>query len=186
MTSPSSIPPPNFLCRILARPYSILYTHILIRFLIPYFTGSPATVPPKSPPESSTLDLSSNFLPESFPEGVDPSHYALPVFLEEPKDTYAARGAPAVLTCQIAHALEAFFVCNEEKRATLKEEDLEDPKTHMKLKKISIEIQRNDLLDVFGTYGCKCHASSKQGEVVSSEAVIKQACKFNFEHHFQT
>ena len=40
-------------------------------------------------------------MPESFPEGVDPSHYALPVFLEEPKDTYAARGAPAVLTCRI-------------------------------------------------------------------------------------
>ena len=128
--------------------------------------------------ESSTLDLSSNFLPESFPEGVDPSHYALPVFLEEPKDTYAARSAPAVLTCQIAHALKAYFVCNEEKRDSLSEEDLQDPKTNMNYKKISIEISRSDLMDVLGRFGCKCHASSVQGEVVSHEATIKQACKY--------
>ena len=29
------------------------------------------------------VDLSSQFLPESLPEG-DPVHYALPIFLEEP------------------------------------------------------------------------------------------------------
>ena len=108
--------------------------------IIPYFTGLAATVPPMSS-ESSTLDLSSNFLPESFPEGVDPSHYALPVFLEEPKDTYAARGAPAVLTCQVAHALKAHFVCNEEKRASLSEEDLQDTKTQMRQRELKTHAQ---------------------------------------------
>ncbi len=127
------------------------------------------------------MDLKSNFLPESFPEGVDPSQYALPVFLEEPKDTYAARGASATLTCRAAHALKAYFACNEEQRASTSEEDLQDAQSGMKYKKISIEVTRSDVMDVLGKFSCKCHASSAQGEVVSSEAIVKQACKSKFE-----
>ena len=125
--------------------------------------------------ESSTLDLSSSFLPHSFPEGVDPSTYALPIFLENPQDTYSARGAPAVLTCRVAHALKAYFMCNEEALKSASEEDLEEK--GMKYKKITVEVSRNDVMDVLGKFSCKCHASSAQGEVMSSEAVVKQACK---------
>ena len=135
--------------------------------------GSTATVP-------TTVDLSGNFLPDSFPEGVDPSEYALPVFLQEPKDTYAARGASATLTCRAAHALKAYFSCNDETKTAVSEEDLEDKKSGMKYKKVSIEVTRNDVMDVLGKFSCKCHASSAKGEVVSAEAVVKQACKLGF------
>ena len=72
-----------------------------------FFSRFNGTVPTAT--SDSTLDLSGNFLPDSFPEGVDPSQYALPVFLQEPKDTYTARGATATLTCSAAHALKAYF-----------------------------------------------------------------------------
>jgi hypothetical protein len=76
--------------------------------------------------ESSTqLDLTGNFLPDSFPVGVDPSEYALPIYLEEPADSYSAKGNPAILTCRVAHALKAYFMCNEETRVTSSEEDLQ-------------------------------------------------------------
>ena len=139
-----------------------------------FIPGLTATLPTTS---SSELDLNSNFLPESFPEGIDPSQYALPVFLEEPKDTYAARGASATLNCKAAHALKAYFTCNDEKKASSSEEDLQDPKTGMKFKKVTIEVTRSDVMDVLGRFSCKCHASSAKGEVSSSEAVVKQACK---------
>ena len=137
-----------------------------------HFLGLTATVSP-----SSTLDLNSNFLPETFPQGIDPSQYALPVFLEEPQDTYTARGAPATLTCRVAHALKAYFRCNEEAQTSGSEEDLEDEKG-MKYKKLSIEVSRSDVMDVLGKFSCKCHASSAKGDVESTEAVVKSACKF--------
>ena len=113
-------------------------------------------------------------MPESFPEGVDPSQYALPVFLQEPQDTFAARGASAILSCKAAHALKAHFTCNDEEMEG-KEEDLVE--NGVKLKKLSIEVSRSDLHLVLGKFSCRCHASSVQGEVVSSEAVVKSACK---------
>ena len=146
---------------------------LIIIHLFLSIPGSTATVP-------TTVDLSGNFLPDSFPEGVDPSEYALPVFLQEPKDTYAARGASATLTCRAAHALKAYFSCNDETKTAVSEEDLEDKKSGMKYKKVSIEVTRNDVMDVLGKFSCKCHASSAKGEVVSAEAVVKQACKLGF------
>ena len=46
------------------------------------------------------LDLSSSFLPEKLPEG-DPKDFALPVFLQEPQDTYASKEAAATLSCKV-------------------------------------------------------------------------------------
>ena len=54
------------------------------------FSISDSTQSPKG------FDLSGSLLPEVFPEG-DPSQYALPVFLSEPKDAFTARGFPAKL-----------------------------------------------------------------------------------------
>jgi len=113
-----------------------------------------------------------NLLPESFPEGVDPSQYALPVFLQEPQDTFAARGASAILSCKAAHALKAHFTCNDEEVEGTEEDLIENG---VKLKRLSIEVSRSDLHLVLGKFTCRCHASSAQGEVVSSEAVVKSA-----------
>ena len=76
--------------------------------------------------------------------------------------------------------LKIFFIhyrCNDENKVSVSEEDLEDKKSGAKYKKISIEVTRNDVMDVLGKFSCKCHASSAKGEVNSAEAVVKQACK---------
>ena len=88
-----------------------------------------------------------------------------------------------VFTCQYLYIFfRIFFIyfrCNDENKVSISEEDLEDKKTGMKYKKISIEVTRNDVMDVLGKFSCKCHASSAKGEVTSAEAVVKQACKLN-------
>ena len=48
-------------------------------------------------------DLSSPFLPDNLPDG-DPVHYALPVFLDEPEDTFVVKNKAAELECRVAHA----------------------------------------------------------------------------------
>ena len=121
-----------------------------------------------------------NLIPETFPEGVDPSQYALPVFLQEPQDTFAARGASAILSCKAAHALKAHFTCNDEEIEGTEEDLIENG---VKLKKLSIEVSRSDLHLVLGKFTCRCHASSAQGEVVSSEAAVKSACKYISKSH---
>ena len=70
-----------------------------------------------------------------------------------------------------------YYRCNDENKVSISEEDLEDKKSGAKYKKISIEVTRNDVMDVLGKFSCKCHASSAKGEVNSAEAVVKQACK---------
>ena len=54
------------------------------------------------------LDLSSSFLPEKLPEG-DPKDFALPVFLQEPQDTYASKEAAATLSCKVRGKIS--FMC---------------------------------------------------------------------------
>jgi hypothetical protein len=62
--------------------------HILVnRFLKKLSASSSAT---------KGFDLTGSLLPEVFPDG-DPSQYALPVFLQEPKDAFTAKGVPAKL-----------------------------------------------------------------------------------------
>ena len=154
--------------RLLLRADPSIYKNFVLH-IIPYFTGLTAQT------RSNPVD-SGNLLPESFPEGVDPSQYALPVFLQEPQDTFAARGASAILSCKAAHALKAYFTCNEEKMEGTEEDLVENG---VKLKKLSIEVSKAHLGLVIGKFSCRCHASSVQGEVVSSEAVVKSACKFS-------
>ena len=53
--------------------------------------------------DKKKVDLSSPFLPDNLPEG-DPVHYALPVFLDEPEDTFVVKNKAAELECRVAHA----------------------------------------------------------------------------------
>ena len=55
------------------------------------------------------LDLSSSFLPEKLPEG-DPKDFALPVFLQEPQDTYASKEAAATLSCKVSGKISFTYV----------------------------------------------------------------------------
>ena len=55
---------------------------------------------------NKVMDLSSPFLPDNLPDG-DPVHYALPVFLDEPEDTFVVKNKAAELECRVAHAHRA-------------------------------------------------------------------------------
>ena len=135
------------------------------------FSGS------KTSPTTSSFDLSGSLIPDVYPEG-DPSQYALPVFLEEPKDQFTARSSPALLECKVAHAIKVYFVCNDEIMASTSEDELVDPEMSVKYTKIRLEVKRSDAMDVLGKFVCKCHAASNKGEVASREASVNVACKF--------
>ena len=124
----------------------------------------------------TTLDLTSNLLPVSFPTG-DPSTYALPVFLLEPSNSYAARGKPAKLTCRAAHALTAHFVCNgdhAEDQSSKKGSD----RNGTAFIEASVLVRRADVMDVLGEFSCKCVAESEKGKVESKEVTVTNACKY--------
>ena len=127
---------------------------------------------------ASSLDLSSNFLPDNLPEG-DPSEFALPVFLEEPKKTYATKERSGNLTCRVAHAKVVYFMCDGEKMKSSTEEDgvATVGNTESKYKEITINIRRSQVLDTLEKFSCKCHASSSQGDVESQAALVEIACK---------
>ena len=120
--------------------------------------------------------MSGSLLPDAFPEG-DPSDYALPVYLEEPSDSFVARGRPAKLKCRVAHALRVYFTCNDEEMPNTTSDDVVEPETGIRYTRVSLEVKRNQVLDVIGTFACKCHAASSKGEVASAEAIIRTACK---------
>ena len=56
------------------------------------------------------MDLSSPFLPDNLPDG-DPVHYALPVFLDEPEDTFVVKNKAAEQECRVAHAHSVYVQC---------------------------------------------------------------------------
>ncbi len=122
------------------------------------------------------FDLSGSLIPDVYPEG-DPSEYALPIFVEEPKNQYTARGSPANLVCKVAHAVKVHFVCNDEVMTSTSEEDMIDPEMSIRYTKITLEVKRSDAMDVLGKYVCKCQAASAQGEVSSQDASVNVACK---------
>jgi len=126
-----------------------------------------------SGPASSSpgLDLTSNILPDSLPEG-DPSDFALPVYLAEPKSTYASKEQPGILRCRVAHAHKVYFTCDNEVLKSSTEKDGVDAKSNSKYKEITIDIKRSQVLDILGEYSCRCHASSLQGEVESGAATV--------------
>ena len=125
----------------------------------------------------AAFDLTGSLIPDVYPEG-DPSLYALPVFLEEPKDQFTAKGNPAVLECKVAHAIKVNFVCNDEVVGSTSEEHLVDPETSIRFTKISLEVKRSDAMDVLGKFVCKCRAASNKGEVDSRDASVSVACEF--------
>ena len=125
------------------------------------------------------LSDSSDLLPTNFPAGVDPSTYALPVFLIEPTDAFAAKGRPAVLKCRAAHAIRLRFECNDEAvlDSTSITEGAMTDNADLKFLEATVEIKRGQVFDILGHFSCKCVAESERGEVESEEALVQTACK---------
>lgn len=121
--------------------------------------------------KSTSLDLSSNLLPDSLPEG-DPSTFALPVYLQQPKSTFTSKEQPGTLKCKAAHAFRVYFLCNEEVMKSTSENEGVDAASGSKFKYITLDVRRNQVLDILGDFSCKCYASSSQGHVVSESATV--------------
>ena len=113
-----------------------------------------------------------------FPTGVDPSTYALPVFLIEPTDAFAAKGRPAVLKCRAAHAISVRFECNDEVLDSASSaEGAMSANGDLKFLEATVEIKRGQVFDILGHFSCKCVARSERGEVESEEALVQTACE---------
>jgi len=133
-------------------------------------TDTESSTPRDAP---ASLDLSSPFLPASLPAG-DPSAFALPVFLEEPEDTYVVKGRAAVLRCRVAHALSLHVQCNDEvqEAAVVTEGEHESAKGGIKYTEARMEVTRDQVEEFFGDYHCACVAYSGQGRASSRLARV--------------
>ena len=130
---------------------------------------------------------SSDLLPMDFPAGVDPSTYALPVFLIEPTDAFAAKGRPAVLKCRAAHAISVRFECNDEVLDSASSaEGAMSANEDLKFLEATVEIKRGQVFDILGHFSCKCVATSERGEVESEEAIIQTACESTNQLHLSS
>ncbi|XP_068082848.1 netrin receptor UNC5C isoform X3 [Anabrus simplex] len=109
----------------------------------------------------------------------------LPVFLEEPVDSYVVKNKPATLTCRAAHALQVFFRCNGARRphasagggSPSMQQDFVDPQTGVRNVEASINITRNDVEEYFGKdkFKCDCIAWSSRGQIRSQPATVDVA-----------
>lgn len=119
------------------------------------------------------------------PGGVDQQSVPLPVFLEEPTDTYVIKNKPATLSCRATHALQLYFKCNGERVQTTSGElhphqEFVDPQTGVRNVELSVNITRDDVEEFFGKdkYMCECVAWSSRGQIESQPAVVDVACKY--------
>uniref|UniRef100_A0A1B6BY64 Netrin receptor UNC5 n=1 Tax=Clastoptera arizonana TaxID=38151 RepID=A0A1B6BY64_9HEMI len=117
------------------------------------------------------------------PTSSSSDHHAvpLPVFLEEPTDTYVIKNKAATLTCRAAHALELFFRCNggrkEAPAGQPPHQEFVDPQTGVRNVEASINITRDDVEEYFGKlkFQCECVAWSSRGQIKSQAAIIDVA-----------
>lgn len=123
--------------------------------------------PTKSPPEhhDETLLLTSD---------------SLPIFLEEPQDSYVVKNRPAVLKCRAAHALKVYFKCNGAKNVETSKFDFVDPQTGVRVMEAETNVTRDMVEEFFGKdkFKCECHAWSGRGSIKSQSATIDVACEY--------
>ena len=124
--------------------------------------------------DKKKVDLSSPFLPDNLPEG-DPVHYALPVFLEEPQDTFLVKSKPGELRCRVAHALSVHVQCQDEVQQQAVTSEHVDPETGIRITEARATITRNQVEEFFGDYHCACVAVSGQGAIKSRLALVTTA-----------
>ena len=117
------------------------------------------------------MDLSSPFLPDNLPDG-DPVHYALPVFLDEPEDTFVVKNKDAELECRVAHAHSVYVQCQDEIQHGAVTEDHVDPETGIRITEARWRISRDQVEEYFGEYHCGCVAASGKGHVKSRLALV--------------
>lgn len=145
----------------------------------------PGAEEPEHDPDDD--DLLEDPLPAVLPGGSDQHSVPLPVFLEEPTDTYVIKNKPATISCRAAHALEVYFKCNGERQKTSSGEphphqEFVDPQTGVRNVEAAINITRDDVEEYFGKdkFKCECVAWSSRGQIRSQPAVVDVACELSF------
>lgn len=106
----------------------------------------------------------------------------LPVFLQEPKDTFVIKNKPAILYCKAAHALKVYYRCNGARNPPAVLADFVDPQTGVRVIEAECNITRNMVEEFFGRekFKCECFAWTSRGEIKSQPATIEVACKYLF------
>ncbi|XP_059473091.1 netrin receptor UNC5B isoform X2 [Neocloeon triangulifer] len=105
---------------------------------------------------------------------------SLPVFLEEPIDTYVIKNKPATLVCRAAHALNVHFECNgegaDDSLTEQNQHHIVDPMTGTRTIEATVNITRDHVEEYFGaSFECLCIAMSSRGHVKSRPAKLKVA-----------
>ncbi|KAF4523675.1 hypothetical protein B566_EDAN006045, partial [Ephemera danica] len=133
------------------------------------------------------LEHDDDEMEEEYGEAVAPSaapaipHSSLPVFLEEPTDTYVVKSKPATLHCRAAHALQVHFECNdaiaEESQMQDGQQHFVDPMTGTRTVEASFNVTRDQVEEYFShtAYQCKCVAFNSRGTVRSRPAIVEVA-----------
>ncbi|XP_071034968.1 netrin receptor UNC5C isoform X2 [Parasteatoda tepidariorum] len=124
--------------------------------------------------------------PDPFPTD-DSDTSGLPVFLEEPRDTYVIRNRAATLLCKAKNVLQLHFECNDKSfhHRHHSEQTFVDPRTGVRHIEVSLDITRKEVEEYFGLdgFGCGCNALSSSGIVKSRRAIVKPAyLKKHFEN----
>ncbi|XP_076054854.1 unc-5 [Oratosquilla oratoria] len=107
-----------------------------------------------------------------------PLDSALPVILEEPKDSYVIKNKPAALRCRAAHALKLYFVCSDPTKSSTShpEQSFHDPMTGIRQVEATLEVLRGDVDDSGQDgFGCECIAWNSRGQTKSRVALVTNA-----------
>ncbi|TRY68405.1 hypothetical protein TCAL_10234 [Tigriopus californicus] len=147
---------------------------------------SPTTpIPNKSLSSKKPLKTKKSFFdtfsPHKTTSETNSDDTALPVIVKDPVDSYIIRGKSAFLECSVQGASKAFFVCNGEAMSATsfhQEKDHFDDETGEVIKKLTLEVTRNQVEEYFGTFMCQCQAWSAKGMTNSKNVSIETSCKF--------
>ncbi|XP_015835944.1 netrin receptor UNC5C isoform X2 [Tribolium castaneum] len=102
---------------------------------------------------------------------------SLPIFLEEPQDSYVVKNRPAVLKCRAAHALKLYFKCNGAKNVETSKFEFVDPQNGVRIMEAETNVSRDMVEEFFGKdkFKCECYAWSGRGSIKSQSATIDVA-----------
>ncbi|XP_063918325.1 netrin receptor UNC5B isoform X3 [Zophobas morio] len=102
---------------------------------------------------------------------------SLPIFLEEPQDSYVVKNRPATLKCRAAHALKLYFKCNGAKNVVNSKFEFVDPQTGVRMMEAEANVTRDMVEEFFANekFKCECYAWSGRGSIRSQSATIDVA-----------
>ena len=104
----------------------------------------------------------------------------LPLFTEQPVDSFVIKNRPAILNCSVINSDKAYFTCNGEAQAKTGdhvEKDLVDEEGRV-VRILSLVIYREQVEEFFDEFRCQCDAWSSRGLASSRPATVAIGCKF--------